>query len=172
MFSSPGRSSDFMGKIIRYPGMIILSTALWVVLNEKISVFHIVTGVVLGVLSLYITDNLLMFRGYRDTYTLKPFWLLKYLSYLIFQIYRSGFTTIGMIVSGRITPGIVEIETEIRDEFRIGILANSITLTPGTVTLDVQGQKLTVLWLNYKTRDPKKAGELIKGRLEKLILGG
>jgi multicomponent Na+:H+ antiporter subunit E len=37
-----------------------------------------------------------------------------------------------------ISPGIVKFKTDIRKDFRQGILANSITLTPGTLTIDME----------------------------------
>ena len=72
-----------------------------------------------------------------------------------------------MTISGKINPGVVDIKTNLKDDYSISILANSITLTPGTVTIDKNGNKLKVLWLDVQTRNPKKAGKIIKGNLEK-----
>jgi multisubunit Na+/H+ antiporter MnhE subunit len=44
-------------------------------------------------------------------------------------------------------------------------------MTPGTVTIDIDGGKLKVLWLNCVTTDSHEAGELIKGKLERKLMG-
>ena len=55
------------------------------------------------------------------------------------------------------------------------MLADSITLTPGTITMEVteeEGQNyLYVHWIDVKETDPEKAGEAIKGTLEKGLRG-
>jgi multicomponent Na+:H+ antiporter subunit E len=98
--------------------------------------------------------------------------LIKYGVFLIVHIYLAGFSTISKIISGKINPDIVEIETTIEDNLYICILANSITLTPGTVTIDKEGRKLKVLWIDCVTKDSKEAGEMIKGKFEKFLLKG
>ena len=70
-----------------------------------------------------------------------------------------------------INPGIVKIPTGMKSDYGIAALANSITLTPGTITMQVaeeDGQNyLYVHWIDVKETDPEKAGEAIKGSLER-----
>ncbi len=70
-----------------------------------------------------------------------------------------------------INPGIVKIPTEMKSDYGLAALSNSITLTPGTITMEVteeDGQNyLYVHWIDVKETDPEKAGEAIKGTLEK-----
>jgi hypothetical protein len=74
-----------------------------------------------------------------------------------------------------IHPGIVKIPTEMKSDYGLAALANSITLTPGTITMEVteeEGQNyLYVHWIDVKETDPEKAGEAIKGTLEKGLRG-
>ena len=71
----------------------------------------------------------------------------------------------------RIKPGIVKIPTDMKSDYGIAAVANSITLTPGTITLDIAEQDgqnyLYVHWIDVAETDPEKAGEAIKGRLER-----
>ncbi|NDL67426.1 Na+/H+ antiporter subunit E [Anaerotalea alkaliphila] len=161
-----------MGKIRFYLGMVLVLGVLWMVLNEGVSLARFVAGCLLGVLALYITDQFLLFYRYRDAYRIPLLWLAGYFLFLVVQIYLAGFSTMRMILTGKINPDLVEIQTDIKNEFLVCLLANSITLTPGTVTVDMSGRKLTVLWIDCSTKDPAAAGELIKGKLEKRILGG
>ena len=65
----------------------------------------------------------------------------------------------------------MKIPTELKSDYGLGALSNSITLTPGTITMEVteeDGQNyLYVHWIDVKETDPEKAGEAIKGTLEK-----
>ena len=98
--------------------------------------------------------------------------IVKYFIYLLYQIYCSGFSTIKKIVTGKVNPGIVEITTKLENDFLISILACSITLTPGTVTLDKDGKKLKILWLDCITKDSEAAGAIIKGNFEDILKEG
>jgi multicomponent Na+:H+ antiporter subunit E len=48
-------------------------------------------------------------------------------------------------------------------------LANSITLTPGTLTMDVKGDNLLVHWINVKSTDTKEATSIIGKRFERFL---
>lgn len=73
----------------------------------------------------------------------------------------------------KINPGIVKVPVEVESEYGQSMLANSITLTPGTITMDVVEQnKKTyyyIHWIDVATTDPKEAGDAIKGTMEKWV---
>lgn len=70
-------------------------------------------------------------------------------------------------------PGIVKIPTELKSEYGQSMLANSITLTPGTITLDIVEENgrsyYYVHWINVSETESEKAGKAIKGTLETWI---
>ena len=73
-----------------------------------------------------------------------------------------------------IKPGVVRIPVNLTDEYALSMLANSITLTPGTITVDTVEDEdgknyFYIHWLDVDTTDGEKAGEEIKGTLEKWI---
>jgi len=156
-------------RLLYSTGIVLLCVIVWIVLNESISFQDIILGGALGIISLYITHKYLHFDIYRSTYHIRFCVLIKYFLLLVFQIYKSGFSTIKKIITGKINPDIVEIDTEIKNDLYICFLANSITLTPGTVTIEKNGRKLRVLWIDCKTKDKKRAGEMIKGAFEKIL---
>ena len=49
------------------------------------------------------------------------------------------------------------------------ILANSITLTPGTLTVDMQDDQLFIHWIEVKTADQQQATEQIVRKFEKYL---
>ena len=68
-----------------------------------------------------------------------------------------------------IRPGIVEIKTSLKSDLAKVALANSITLTPGTFTLDILGDRLLIHWINVKTENIDEASRIIAGRFERYI---
>jgi len=68
-----------------------------------------------------------------------------------------------------IKPGIVVIRTELKQDLAKLLLANSITLTPGTFTLDILGDRLLIHWINVKSEDTEQATRMIGERFEKYL---
>ncbi|MFN8417898.1 MAG: Na+/H+ antiporter subunit E [Anaerolineae bacterium] len=71
-----------------------------------------------------------------------------------------------------IRPGIVAIPTKLRNEVALTVLGSLITLTPDTVTLDIDQRKglIYVHWIDVKTTDPQEAYQLIAAALEERII--
>ena len=68
-----------------------------------------------------------------------------------------------------INPGIVRVPVTLHSDYGKTLLANSITLTPGTLTLDVKNQNFYVHWLAIQTTVPEEAAEMIIGRFMKIL---
>jgi multicomponent Na+:H+ antiporter subunit E len=58
------------------------------------------------------------------------------------------------VITGKINPGIVKISPDLKTDLGITMLANSITLTPGTLTVDIDEDKndLYIHWINVNER--------------------
>lgn len=65
-----------------------------------------------------------------------------------------------------IKPGVVEVKTRLKSPIGRLALANSIALTPGSLVLDFDGDKLYVHWLDVPTHDPEEARRRIAGPFE------
>ena len=72
-----------------------------------------------------------------------------------------------------INPGIVRVPVDVPTEYGKTMLANSITLTPGTITMDIderQGQTWYYIhWIDVQETNREAAGDAIKGRMEKWV---
>ncbi len=91
---------------------------------------------------------------------------LLYVFVVLWEIYLASFNVVYQVVTMRINPGIVKIRTRLKSRFARALLANSITLTPGTVTIDLQDDYLYVHWLVVKTTVTHRAAKMIKGNYE------
>jgi multicomponent Na+:H+ antiporter subunit E len=156
-------------RVLQYGQITLLLGVVWVIFSEQLTILTFLTGVVVGAIAVAVTNTMVLKGSYRRSYHLRFGHALAYLLRLFYEIYIAGFEAVYRMFTGRINVGIVDITTDLTDEFSICLLANSITLTPGTVTLDRQGQDLKVIWLTVETRDPVQAGEKIKGLFERLL---
>lgn len=68
-----------------------------------------------------------------------------------------------------INPGIVKVETHLKSKMAQLILANSITLTPGTFTVEINDNALYVHWIDVKNVEKSKATEDLVRKFEKIL---
>ena len=149
--------------------LIILLTLAWITLSEGFSPRILIVGVFLSVGCVYYCYKFLPLSKITG---INAFRLVLYPFFLIGQIYLAGIQTIKLILTES-KVDIVEINTNLTNDFLKVILANSITLIPGTVSLDLNDDLLTVLWLRSSTsgrEDLENAEELVKGNLERKLL--
>lgn len=88
---------------------------------------------------------------------------------LVFSMYVASFRVLLKILRGDINPRIVHFRTRLKTDIARVALTSSITLTPGTITLDLDDDHLVVHWLDARTTHSRYAGNLIKGTHEKLL---
>ena len=96
-------------------------------------------------------------------------YLVIFAAVLVFNMYVASFRVLWQILRGNINPGIVHFRTRLKTDIARVALASSITLTPGTITLDLDDDHLVVHWLDARTTHSRYAGKLIKGAHEKLL---
>lgn len=98
-------------------------------------------------------------------------YFLVYIPAFLWEMIKSNLDVAYRVLHPRIpiNPGIVKVPVTLQSNYGKTILANSITLTPGTLTLDVKGQNFYVHWLTIQTYDPQEAAEIITGRFMKYL---
>ena len=147
----------------------LLLALVWIILRESFSVSTVVTGFAISTGCLFLCHRLLPLPS---TAHFNPIRLVIYLFYLLGQVYIAGLSAIRIILTDAHVE-IVRVRTRISDKFLRTVLVNSITLVPGSVSLDLQEDEITVLWLLKKgstAQEIDNADELIKGKLERMLL--
>ena len=93
-------------------------------------------------------------------------------AYLIAEI-RAHLKVIYLILHPRmpIRPGIVKVPTALKTDFGITALADSITMTPGTLSVDVKESEpaLYVHWIDVKSTDPQTTSAQVAKPFEKYL---
>lgn len=145
--------------------------AVWLLFSTNFSGFSLFTGAAGAILLAGLTYDVFIARhdaglGY---FMPKPAALLLFLLIMILLLYQSSFRMLLAVITGRSNPRFVHFRTRIKSDLGRMVLANAITMTPGTITLDLNDDHLTVHWLFSSTTHSKAAGEAIKGRMERLL---
>jgi len=158
-----------MKKLLYYIEFGILGMIVWCILYENLTWTIVVIGLVLGIVAAVFANSFLVTHQLKEAYRLNLPVLFVTFFVLIFRIFKAGIFVIPSIITGRAKPGIIDIKTEVPEGLASTALANSITLTPGTVTIDKKGQDIKVLWIHKTTNDPVEAAKIINGPMEKLL---
>jgi len=96
-------------------------------------------------------------------------WLLFYAILVFYKVYVASFQTAFAVLRGKYYPRVVHFRTRLNSDIARSVVAGSITLTPGTITLELTEDHLVVHWLNASTTHSRFAGNIIKGSFEKLL---
>jgi len=131
--------------MIYLPGLVLALAVLWFALSGQTSPFFIGLGVVSVLLTLWLAGRLrIIDRNASPFYRLPQ--MLVYLGWLIVEVVKANIAVIARVLGPRhaIDPAVVRLRTRARTDLGKALFANSITLTPGTVTIDVQGDKVMV----------------------------
>ena len=140
----------------------------WVILTESLSWFNILIGSLVAGFVLLFVAKLLPIKKITDVrfsrLALFPF-------YLIGQIYVAGFYVIKVLLTGH-EVAFVTVRTTITSETLKIILGDAVTLTPGSVLIELSGDEMFLLWIRSKKTppDPEIAGDQLKGKLEQRLL--
>ena len=149
----------------------VLMLAAWFLLTCSFDTQNIVAGVVVSILVVVFTGYL-FFDTIRKIFDPRRiFWFLYYIPYFAWQIIKANLDVAYRVlhVNLPIRPGIVKVTTTLKSDLGLTFLANSITLTPGTLTVDIIGSDLYIHWIYIHTDDPERQTEMIVSRFENIL---
>jgi multicomponent Na+:H+ antiporter subunit E len=132
----------------------------------------VVTGAVVALVVALIMREITTQQYRRWISPSRIFWFFAYLCVVLYYIIRANFDVAYRVLHPAmpIRPGVVKVRTKLRTATAITMLANSITLTPGTHVVDAtEDGVLYVHWINVKTTDGDEASRMIVGRFEWLL---
>lgn len=149
----------------------ILVLVLWAMLFWSLDIAVLGAGVFFALLVATYLGDIFPDRLYRILVARRWIWLLLYLPYFFYYCLKANLDVALRVIHPDvpIRPGIVKVRTTLSSDMAKTFLANSITLTPGTLTVDVDGQDLYVHWINIDTDDVAARTAEICGRFEPML---
>jgi multicomponent Na+:H+ antiporter subunit E len=144
---------------------------LWLLLTSTFNSQEFLVGISVCFIIALITHTFYIKIGFPVVTPKKFCFLVIYILVLFYEIIKANIDVAQRVIrpSLPINPGVVIIKTELKSDIAKTILANSITLTPGTFTLDIQGNKLLIHWIDVETADTDEATNIIGERFEKYL---
>lgn len=155
--------------------MFILLFIFWLILNGTITAESVVLGILFSGL---IYAFLCRFMGYsvsRDLVAVRLLpYMLQYVFVLLWEIIKANFSVIRAILSSRYVnePVIVHFRAPLQTQSARVALANAITLTPGTITVSLEGNEYTVHCLDKDFADGIASSVFVKMLVKMERVGG
>lgn len=140
----------------------------WMFLNNSWDFSYFFTGYLLGLVFVYALR-----RFFHDDFYMRRLWAIwKLLVLFLKELVLSNVAVIKQILRPKldIRPGIFAFQTELDSDWEITLLACLITLTPGTLTLEVSPDPRTLYIHAMDIHDAELLAEQIKGTFEKAIM--
>ncbi len=152
--------------------LFILLMGVWLIFSLSFTFSNVFLGAIFSLLVVVLSKGTL-YDDLGSFFTLPTFRLLFCHGLrLIWDMYYSGFCLLMTIIKGNADPIIFSIDLENNNLFITTLIANSITLTPGTITLDQRKSRLLVLSVKNDFQQGKILEKNIKYRFEKPFLRG
>ncbi|MFC1664507.1 Na+/H+ antiporter subunit E [Pseudomonadota bacterium] len=142
--------------------LFIFLFGLWLLLSGEFAPLLISLGVLSCLLVLYLVHRMDFVDHELHPMHLHPGRILAYWSWLIKEIFKSNIDVARIIVSSKpsYSPEIFRVKTSQIDEIGQVIFANSITLTPGTVSMEVNDDEIEVHALTSDAAEALLSGEM------------
>ncbi len=158
-----------MKKIVLF----LTSFIVWIILTWAwpLKIQELIVGAVISMIVAIVFGDIFTVKPWKLFQPSRHIYFLLYIPVFLYYCLKANFDVAYRVLHPRlpINPGFVKVKTNLKDETALTMLANSITLTPGTLTVDIKDGYIFVHWLNVKAKDVKGATEAISKRFERII---
>ena len=167
----PKKISTLTDKVKSFLYLLVLSLLVWLALTSSLDLQELLAGAGICLFLSLLLNSYYLRLGLPPLSAKRILFFVIYLVVLLWQIIKANLDVAYRVIHPRmpINPGIVVIKTELKSDIAKMVLANSITLTPGTFTLDIIGDNLLIHWINVKTEKAEEATMLIGEKFEKYL---
>ena len=141
----------------------------WPFVDGRIDLQIVVAGLIASFLVAILFHEILPKEHHVFISPVRIFWFLVYLPVFLYYLVKANVDVMYRALHPKmpIRPGIVKIKTNLKSDAAITALANSITLTPGTMTVDLtEDGFLYIHWIYVKSDDVEQATQFISQTFE------
>ncbi|BAL80530.1 Na+/H+ antiporter subunit E [Caldisericum exile] len=162
------KKANYVSKVV-FETIVLFLT--WILLTESFATSELIFGFLIALVISIGTADLFTEHGLAHLNPKRLFYLIIYIPYYLYQVIKANIQVAVIVLSPSlpIKPGIVKVKTNLKSDVGKLSLANSITLTPGTITMDVQDDELFVHWIKVEDESVEGATESIVSPFEKFL---
>jgi len=144
----------------------------WVAFTTSFAVAELVTGAIVSMIISLLSIRMFTCCKLSILAPKRIFYMIVYFFVFIIALIKANFDVARRVLTPSlpINPGIVKFKTKLKTDYSKMVLANSITLTPGTLSVDIIDDTFYIHWIDVKTTDPEKAYKDIAWQFEKILL--
>lgn len=155
-------------KLLPHPVLSLFLWVIWLLLNNTFSPGHMVMGLILAIAIPLLTSGFWPEKVCLS----KPLTQLRFLGVVLWDILVANIAVAKLILGSqkKLKPGFITIDLDIQHPLGISFLANTISLTPGTVSCDLSEDRRQLLVHGLHIEDPGLAITEIKQRYEKPLM--
>ena len=127
--------------------MYLLFLAIWIILNGRITLEVVLFGLAIATLMFIFICKFMDYSIKKEIWLFQNFFLLLwYVIVLVVEILKANYAVVKMIFSVKyqVEPALVSFKSPLKTGFANFLLANSITLTPGTITVSMENGDFVV----------------------------
>ncbi|MGQ9668738.1 MAG: Na+/H+ antiporter subunit E [Desulfosoma sp.] len=156
-----------MKRWVPHPILSIVLCVVWVLLSNEVAVGSVLVGAVLGLILPHVTRAL--WPGVRIQ---KPRSIVRYLAVFLFDVIVANLQVAVLVLGpeNRRKPAFIEYPLQLTDEWAIIVLGCTISVTPGTVTVDVDMTRRRLLIHCVNVPDPSDVVERIRKRYDNPLM--
>jgi len=151
-----------------------LSLLVWFMLTDITDLQEVILGTIVAIFVSLVAGHFLMITEKRQHIFRRIGYSLLYIVKFTWEIIKANVHVAYLVAHPKvpINPGIVKIKTKLTKESAITILANSITLTPGTLTVDInpEKQELYIHCIDVHSKKIEDNTKDIGNRFEKILM--
>lgn len=146
----------------------LLLALAWAALAGQFDLPNLVFGFGLGFVMIYLARR----RTGRDDYPIRVVRIIRFIGYVLWEIVVANVNVARQVLftpQDRLRPGIVGVPLDLTSDVQITLLANLITLTPGTLSLDVSADRKTLFVHAIDVTSPEEFRRSIKQGFERAV---
>jgi multicomponent Na+:H+ antiporter subunit E len=136
--------------------------AFWILLSGEFTFILITSGVIASLIVAYLSHDIFIGKADMKVETGRVFRFLRYLPWLLWQIILCNVEIAYLVLNPKplVDPQLVRFKPDLKSDLGIVTLANSITLTPGTVTVEANREEFIIHAIWQKSAEGIISGEM------------
>jgi multicomponent Na+:H+ antiporter subunit E len=140
----------------------IVMFAFWILLSGEFTFILITSGVVASLITAYLSHDIFVGKADLKTETGRVFKFIVYIPWLLWEIILANVEIAYLVLSPKplVDPQLVRFKNDLKTDLGVVTLAHSITLTPGTVTVEANKEEFVIHAIWQKSADGIISGEM------------
>lgn len=156
-----------MKKVI---SLCLVMFGIWILMTG-IDIQELIVGLAVSIILSVVLANYINFSFGLSVVPRAVMFIVLYIPVMIIELIKANIDVAKRVLNPKlpINPGIVKVPTKIKGDAGKLVLCNSITLTPGTISLDADEENVYIHWIDVKGQTPEQHQSEISSSFEKVL---